>query len=259
MDCKDVQERIEELVHGFVPAAEEEALRTHFLACKLCAQRYQWVEKLALEIAGKATNHPLPEELRRSIEKDLMRTASRRSWLRPAVWVPAAALAVVILALTVLFGRPERRSIQVNQVIQAVVRDYQGQWFNSRLGDPHWVGADLQRWLDKAMDLEKKLPFQGNDEFVLLGARKVEVSGRQGALLVYRREEAVIGFFILPAKGINFPVQPDGRRRVLAEQTGYVSLTWPWDSYVCSLVSTQKNREQVVALWERMRSRPPSG
>jgi len=250
---------MEDLVHGFVPAPEERSLKVHLLSCGSCAQRYQWVEKMALEIGGKATRHPLPDELRRAIEKRLSRGAALRSWLRPTLWVPAAAVAVAVLVLAVLFGRPEQKSLPVARVIQAVVRDYQSQWFDSRRGDPELARADLQRWLEKVIDLEEELPFQGNDEFPLLGARVVEISGRQAALLIYRRGEATIGLFMIPAKGIDFPVQPDGRKRVLADQGGYTSLTWSWASYICSLVSTQENRQQVVALWEKMRRQPAPG
>lgn len=251
MECEAVQDRIEELIHGFVPPAESRELRKHLIACPVCGQRYQWAESLALEVAGKATRHGVPAGLRRVLEREVSRAAPGR-WFRSILWVPGLALTVVGLVLVVTRS-VNRQPMRVEQIVQTVVGDFQKQWFGSRSGDAQRSEEDLGRWLAKTFDMEEELPFRGNEEFRLEEARVMEISGRKAALLVYRQREATIGFFLVPAEGIEFPVQSNGSKRILVTRQGYISLTWPWSSYVCSLVSKRKNREQVVALWGAMK------
>lgn len=254
MECDEVQEQIEDLVHGFVSQAQVQVLRDHLLGCPDCGQRYRWTEKIALEIAGKATRHRLPDGLRRALEREVSGSASRR-WPRPAFWVPALSLAAAVLVLALVLGKSRNpESMQVSRVVQSFVQEYQEHWFDSHSGDLQQSGEDLHHWLVKSISMEKKLPFLGNGEFRLQGARVVEISGRRGALLIYRSKETAIGFFLIPDKGIIFPVQRDGRKRILSERQGYAALTWSWSSYICSLVSKQENRQQVVGLWQAIRT-----
>lgn len=105
-------DQIVDHLHGELPAADEAAMHAHFAGCRACSERRNEEAAITetLRAHARATERELPPELTARIRTEAMRAVQPSWWervrlaFRPALLVPVAAAAAVVIYLRIFAG-----------------------------------------------------------------------------------------------------------------------------------------------------------
>ncbi len=111
-------DRLQSLLDGELPPAEEAALRRHALGCPECAEELALYERVFVALAESPTWDPGPELTERILER-VLPSQVRRRWLRALGWGYGVAAAGSVAGVVALLLVPASRAVLAGIAVEA--------------------------------------------------------------------------------------------------------------------------------------------
>ena len=212
MDCHDILLVLLDYQQGRLAPEAHGQVRAHLDRCPDCAHEDRLEHELTQALERRLPQHAAPLALKRRLAAqwpaEAEGPAPRRAWLR--IWMPAAAAAVILLALAplawqrVLGPSGAGRDVMVTEAVNDHVRLLQSERpLEIESGGIHQVIP----WFSGKLDFAPVLHFSGDDEFPLRGGAVGYFVDRKAATLVFGRRLHNISLFVFKADGLPWPTQ----------------------------------------------------
>jgi len=210
MDCHDVLLVLLDYQQGRLAPEAHGQVRAHLDGCTDCAHEDRLEHELTQALERRLPQHAAPLALKRRLAAqwpvDATSPAPRRQWLRS--WMPAAAAAVILLALAplawqrVLSPWGSGRDVMVAEAVNDHVRLVQSERpLEIESGGIHQVIP----WFSGRLDFAPTVRFTGDSDFPLRGGAVGYFVDRKAAALVYGRRLHTVSVFVFRADGLPWP------------------------------------------------------
>ena len=210
MDCHDVLLVLLDYQQGRLAPEAHGQVRAHLDGCTGCAHEDRLEHELTQALERRLPQHSAPLSLKRRLAAqwpgEAVGSEPRRSWLR--LWMPAAAVAVILLALVPVVGQrmlaPAGVSsdVMVTEAVNDHVRLGQSERpLEIESGGIHQVIP----WFSGRLDFAPTVRFPGDADFPLRGGAIGYFVDRKAATLVYGRRLHTISVFVFRADGLPWP------------------------------------------------------
>jgi len=221
MNCETWQDKIDAFVDSELPADKAAQLQEHLRGCPACSAETLARQRLKIEtrLAGKrfAPSREFETRLRKRFEPRRMRWA----------WLPAAAGAIVVAALAIVFGMAWRQRVGQQEIVSQLVDQHVQTLASSNPVDV--VSTDqhtVKPWFAGKVPFSVDIPNLSGTPFELIGGRVAYVKQTPAAQLVFGIRKHKISVFI---------VRDSGEVATLANDTGpvhraaFTTETWTED------------------------------
>ena len=210
MDCHDVLLVLLDYQQGRLAPEAHGQVRAHLDGCPGCAHEDRLEHELTQALERRLPQHAAPLALKRRLAAqwplEAVGSEPRRGWLK--LWMPAAAVAVILLALVPVVGQrmltPAGVSsdVMVTEAVNDHVRLVQSERpLEIESGGIHQVIP----WFSGRLDFAPTLRFPGDDDFPLRGGAIGYFVDRKAATLVYGRRLHTVSVFVFRADGLPWP------------------------------------------------------
>ena len=210
MDCHDVLLVLLDYQQGRLAPEAHAQVRAHLDGCPGCAHEDRLEHELTQALERRLPQHSAPLSLKRRLAAqwpaEAVGSEPRRSWLR--LWMPAAAVAVILLALVPVVGQrmlaPAGVSsdVMLTEAVNDHVRLLQSERpLEIESGGIHQVIP----WFSGRLDFSPTVRFSGDADFPLRGGAIGYFVDRRTAALVYGRRLHTVSVFIFRADGLPWP------------------------------------------------------
>jgi anti-sigma factor RsiW len=249
MDCRDVRPRLLDYQRGALEGATHHQVQGHLETCAACAREEAGERVLTELLEERLPQHAAPLRLKRRLAATWA-AAPRRRWPRWA-WVatPAAAVAVLFLALVPLVERyapapPGGAPTMVTEALNDHLRILASQ---HPLDIESSAMHQVKPWFEGRLDFAPAVSFLGNAEFPLGGGAIGYFLDRKAAVFVFHRRLHAISLLVFPAEGLPWPTRPLERiGDALASTTpvrGFTVILWRTGELGYALVSDVDEQE----------------
>lgn len=251
MDCHDTREMLLDYQQGRLASDAHGQIRAHLERCPDCALEDRLEQELTQALERRLPQHPAPLALKRRIAaqwpSETAPAVPRRTWLK--IWMPAAAAAVILVALAPLawqrmiapFGAGQEAMIA--EAVNDHVRLLQSQRpLEIESGGIHQVIP----WFAGRLDFAPAVRFPGDADFPLRGGAVGYFVDRKAASLVYGRRLHSISVFVFRADGLPWPHANEKLGRLDVYKTaarGFNVLLWRDGELGYALVSDVDPRD----------------
>ena len=210
MDCHDVLLMLLDYQQGRLAPEAHGQVRAHLDGCKGCAHEDRLEHELTQALERRLPQHAAPLALKRRLAAqwpaDAASPVPRRQWLR--IWMPAAAAAVILLALAPLAWQrvpglsSAGRDVMITEAVNDHVRLLQSERpLEIESGGIHQVIP----WFSGRLDFAPTVRFPGDEDFPLRGGAVGYFVDRKAAALVYGRRLHTVSVFVFRADGLPWP------------------------------------------------------
>jgi anti-sigma factor RsiW len=210
MDCHDILLVLLDYQQGRLAPEAHGQVRAHLDRCPDCAHEDRLEHELTQALERRLPQHAAPLALKRRLAAqwpaEAEGPAPRRAWLR--IWMPAAAAAVILLALAplawqrVLGPSGAGRDVMVTEAVNDHVRLLQSERpLEIESGGIHQVIP----WFSGRLDFAPTVRFPGDADFPLRGGAVGYFVDRKAAALVYGRRLHTVSVFVFRADGLPWP------------------------------------------------------
>jgi anti-sigma factor RsiW len=210
MDCHDVLLVLLDYQQGRLAPEAHAQVRAHLDGCSDCSREDRLEHELTQALERRLPQHAASLAFKRRLAGqwpvEAPGPAPRRAWLR--IWVPAAAAAVILLALAPLawqqvLGPPgAARDVMVTEAVNDHVRLLQSERpLEIESGGIHQVIP----WFSGRLDFAPTVRFPGDADFPLRGGAVGYFVDRKAAALVYGRRLHSVSVFVFRADGLPWP------------------------------------------------------
>jgi len=198
----------------------------HLKDCPACQRRYEEQQALRKVVAGQSLRFEAPPALYRSVRNAVREAGGageprRRgwdlSWLRRRVLMPAAVVALVLLAASPWITQPSAQTRLAGEVVSAHVRALMTDHLTDVTStDQHTV----KPWFNGKVTFSPPVVDPSAQGFPLIGGRLDLLEEQPVAALVYQHRKHFINLFIWPSNGSG------GAREKTLTQRGYNLVHW---------------------------------
>lgn len=253
MNCREFGAQLDPYVDGELGVSETLAADAHTAECARCRHLAEQGRHFR-ELLRRQPRESAPAELRARIVARVRRS-SRAAAVRPWVIAPAAAAAMLLIALLV----GSRLWAPQSEVI-------------ARLVDKHIAYAQLEApaefastdqgavrdWFARQAGLRVTVPDYSPAGIRLVGARIADLDERRAAYVLYEKGHTLLSVFIAPTRGdgaelTGTRVAYRGHEYVTREQKGYRTVSWRDGQAVFGLVS-MLDYEALLECADRLRA-----
>jgi anti-sigma factor RsiW len=210
MDCHDVLLVLLDYQQGRLAPEAHGQVRAHLDGCPGCAHEDKLEHELTQALERRLPQHSAPLSLKRRLAAlwpaEAARPEPRRSWLRG--WMPAAAVAVILLGLTpVVWQRVlGPAGVGSDAMIAEAVNDHVRLLQSERPLEVESGGIhQVIPWFSGRLDFAPTVRFPGDEDFPLRGGAVGYFVDRKVATLVYSRLLHTISVFVFRADGLPWP------------------------------------------------------
>jgi anti-sigma factor RsiW len=240
MSCAETRRLIDAYVDNELDLRAALEVEEHLAGCRSCEAEERSLRNLQAASRAHLTRHAPPP----GVEAKLRNVRSPRRWSKWAVLAPAAAAAVLALAVAPRVWRQPVEAAAGDAVIAAHVHSLLASHLTDvASSDQHTV----KPWFQGKLDYSLPVTDFAAEGFALAGGRLDYVEGRPTAALVYRRAQHVINVFTRPSKGGDEPL-------LHVSQRGYSAYGWSGDGMSYWVVS-DVNDADLLKLVELLRRR----
>ncbi len=247
MECRDARLDLIDYQRGRLQPERAEDVRAHLAGCPLCFRAEASERVLTELLERRLPQHPAPIRLKRTLASLWPAPAETRPswWARwGRSWVPAAAVAVVVLVAGPLYYQQaaSRRAAEAGRMVTEAVNDHlrilqSGHPLDVESGNFHQV----KPWFSGRLDFAPDVAFLGDAEFPLRGGSLAYFLDRKAAVFIYGHQLHAISAFVFRAEGLPWPDRgtgPSGTIR-LDEKTarGFNVIIWRAGDLGYALVS----------------------
>lgn len=235
MDCHDVLLVLLDYQQGRLAPESHGQVRAHLDGCPGCAQEDRLEHELTQALERRLPQHAAPLALKRRLAAQWPSEAvgPARRWSRLKVWMPAAAVALVLLALAPLAWQRALgpsvtgRDAMVTEAVNDHVRLLQSERpLEIESGGIHQVIP----WFSGRLDFAPTVRFPGDADFPLRGGAVGYFVDRKAAALVYGRRLHTVSVFVFRSDGLPWPrsgLEKQGRLEVYRTASrGFNVLLW---------------------------------
>ncbi len=203
MNCQEAQSLINGYVDGELDLVRNLDIDAHLEKCVLCSQVYKNHRVLRDGIKSGTLYFTAPPDLQRKVQLSVRKAARAegrprflpKGWLRIAA--PAAAAAIMVLALVPLLRGPSADDLLTREVLSSHVRSLLADHLTDvSSSDQHTV----KPWFNGKMDFSPPVKDLAEQGFPLIGGRLDYIGNRPVAALVYQRRKHFINLFVWPSE-----------------------------------------------------------
>ena len=226
MDCHDVLLVLLDYQQGRLAPEAHGQVRAHLDGCPGCAHEDRLEHELTQALERRLPQYSAPLSLKRRLAAqwpaEAVRSEPRGSWLRR--WMPAAAVAVLLLALApVVWQRLlTPAGISSGAMVAEAVNDHIRLLQSERPLEIESGGIhQVIPWFSGRLDFSPTVRFPGDADFPLRGGAIGYFVDRKAATLVYGRRLHTVSVFIFQAAGLPWPRgEPEKMGRLDVWRTG---------------------------------------
>jgi anti-sigma factor RsiW len=245
MNCDLCREKLDAYVDESLPAEELAAINDHLRDCPSCAT--EALARLQMKRATRAAAarfSPSPE-FRLRVEKAIQkkrRPIPRIAW---APWLSAAAVALLLIGVSVLIRHAEREQALAELLDMHVATMASPNPVDVASTDRHTV----KPWFQGKLPFTFNLPELQDSEFKLLGGKLIYFNHSPGAQLLFELRKHQLSVFIVQAQSDGLPLGSGVRQ---ASEKGFSEETWS-ESGLRYVIISDTNSADVHALGELLR------
>jgi anti-sigma factor RsiW len=245
MNCDLCREKLDAYVDESLPAEELAAINDHLRDCPSCAT--EALARLQMKRATRAAAarfSPSPE-FRLRVEKAIQkkrRPIPRIAW---APWLSAAAVALLLIGVSVLIRHAEREQALAELLDMHVATMASPNPVDVASTDRHTV----KPWFQGKLPFTFNLPELQDSEFKLLGGKLIYFNHSPGAQLLFELRKHQLSVFIVQAQSDGLPLGSGVRQ---ASEKGFSEETWS-ESGLRYFIISDTNSADVHALGELLR------
>jgi anti-sigma factor (TIGR02949 family) len=210
MDCHDVLLVLLDYQQGRLAPEAHGQVRSHLDGCPGCAHEDRLEHELTQALERRLPQYSAPVSLKRRLAAqwpaEAVGSEPRRSWLR--LWMPAAAVAVMLLALVPVVGQRMLTPAGVGSdaMVTEAVNDHVRLVQSERPLEIESGGIhQVIPWFSGRLDFAPTVRFPGDADFPLRGGAIGYFVDRKAATLVYGRRLHTISVFVFRADGLPWP------------------------------------------------------
>jgi anti-sigma factor RsiW len=252
MDCHDVLLVLLDYQQGRLAPESHGQVRAHLDGCVDCAHEDRLEHELTQALERRLPQYSAPLALKRRLAAqwpaEALRSETRRSWLRR--WIPAAAVAVVLLALAPVARQwmLAPAGAGVDAMVAEAVNDHVRLLQSERPLEIESGGIhQVIPWFSGRLDFAPTIRFPGDADFPLRGGAIGYFVDRKAATLVYGRRLHTVSVFVFRADGLPWPhggLEKLGRLEVRRTASrGFTVLLWRDGELGFALVSDVDSRD----------------
>ena len=247
--CADVRARLGDLHRGRLDAAGHADVAAHLERCPGCAHEDAAEQALTEVLERRLPQYSAPLALKRRLTARWAEDAADRPGRpSPREWwnrwgrslVPAAAVALVLLAVIPLYYRPAAPGSA--QMVAEAVNDHLRILLSQNPLDVKSGGIhQVKPWFEGRLDFAPVVTFGGDADFPLEGGAVGYFLDRKAAVFVFHRRLHVVTLFVFRADGLAWPargLEAMGTARAYASAArGFNVLLWRENGLGYALVS----------------------
>jgi anti-sigma factor RsiW len=250
MDCHDVLLVLLDYQQGRLAPEAHGQVRAHLDGCPGCAHEDRLEHELTQALERRLPQHSAPLALKRRLAAQWPAEAAlsepRKSWLRS--WMPAAAVAVILVALVPVVWQRIPAGNGSDAMITEAVNDHVRLVQSERPLEVESGGIhQVIPWFSGRLDFAPTVRFPGDADFPLRGGAVGYFVDRKAATLVYGRRLHTVSVFVFRADGLPWPhsgLEKLGRLEVLRTASrGFNVLLWRDGELGFALVSDVDPRD----------------
>jgi anti-sigma factor (TIGR02949 family) len=245
MKCTQRDEDLQAFFDGELDASRAASFRQHVAECPSCQSRLQFFQDVRSELRAHAAAYKAPAHVKEQIGRRLRQLERRRR-----SWKAVAALAIIavfssLVGVYWLYMGPEAPPLlqELTSAHAGVVRGAITLTYPSADVDM------VRRWLGQRLSFRPAIPRAAWGGFRLLGARTLSWSKREGALLLFGKDDGKVSLISLshPEQMPNSgkAVDLDGIRFWLFIQGIYTLVLWSEDGLLYAMVSDEEADEML--------------
>jgi anti-sigma factor RsiW len=260
MDCSAAQTMILDDARGALPAASRERLIEHMKGCAMCTHEAEVQRLLDEMLKEKLPRHAAPASLHeRLADVSAVRPASKPVKSLWAALGGAAAAAAVLVGLW--SGRAHfYRSADEAMLVREAVNDHLRLTYSEHPLEIESGGIhQVKPWFTGKVDFAPVVPFEGDDEFALLGGSVAYLIDRKAAAFSFRRRLHSISLFVFRPDELAWPSADlsdiDGVKIFATSMKGFNVLLFQHRGLGYALVSDVDGSE-LRALSARLTKKP---
>ena len=255
MECREVQERLEEFRREALPARAREEVSVHLDQCRRCQALHEADLALARALRFGLPRHSAPPALRRRIRQVTGQDPRRFAFLSNP-WVSAGAAAGLTLILLLPFLLRGR-----SDTMQALAAEVMSEHLRTVLAEEVEGNQENYEALVQRLRAKTGVPlrwfYAGDPEVKLVYVRPVLVLGKKGVGLVYQDQTGrTATYLVFPGEEVTVPstgrVQVADYKPYWGKTDGYSLLLWKQDGLNRVLVSDW-DRERFLQLFLNVR------
>jgi anti-sigma factor RsiW len=201
MRCNDTQQLIGAYIDGELDLVRSLDIEGHLHECSLCSREYESYRALHGAIRDGDFYFDTPAGLEKRIRTGLRRANESQARLSLPSWrwlfagAAAAATAMVVLSIALIFNGNRARTLLVQDLVSSHIRSLQNHLIDVPSSDQHTV----KPWFNGKVDFSPPVKDLSDVGFHLEGGRLDYVDNRPVAVVVYSRRQHYINLYIWPS------------------------------------------------------------
>lgn len=215
MDCSIANTDIMQYADGELAPERATALEAHLQSCSDCTLRLAEALRLKRSVRAAGLRYQPSPGLRARIRRQIV-PRPRRAWN----WVPALALATIILLASVVAIRVIGARAESQQLIADVVDRHVSALASANPVEV--VSTDrhtVKPWFAGKLPFTFNLPDVANSPYVLQGGRLSFLNQSPGAQLIYDLRKHHISVFIFQERDVHVPLNSAGNASSFTTET----------------------------------------
>jgi anti-sigma factor (TIGR02949 family) len=246
MNCAERDADLQAFLDGELEPSEALIFQQHVETCSSCQSRLQFFQELRSQLRTHTATYKAPSSLQEHLGRRLRQAERQRHLARHgAVAIVAIALLVGVGGLYWMATDQTRPPLltELTSAHEAIVR---GQVQLSLFSDDR---ETVRRWFSQRLPFRPRIPAGNWEEFHLLGARILALSDREGAFLLYGRDDRRVSLVSLSdpphLPGFSKKVEVDGITFWIFIQGVYTIIFWSEEGILSAMVSDDDVEESL--------------
>src|SRR5258706_1754673 len=220
MNCQTIQNLLNGYADGELDIVNHLSVEEHLKSCAACSLIYENLSTLRTTAADRSLYFQAPPDLKHRIVVELDKGESAPAKkIRFWNWIPAAAIAAVIVVAALFFFRPSHSGDELlaREVVSSHIRSMMA---NHLTDVPSSYQHTVKPWFDGKLDFSPPVVDLAAQGFPLTGGRLDYIGSRPVAALVYQRRQHFINLVVFPS-----PDNSDSGNKMSMLQ-GYNVIRW---------------------------------